>query len=76
MNVTYEAYIKPVLQHGCETLITATPTILNKLEVIQNQALRLITGAVKSTPLASIQALKLNNTLKFEKEKMALIFYK
>jgi hypothetical protein len=40
LNATYKAYIKPALQYGCEALITATPAILNKLEVIQNQALR------------------------------------
>jgi hypothetical protein len=56
-------------------LITATPAILNKLEVIQNQALRWITGAVKSTPLASVQVLTRNNPTKIEREKMALILY-
>jgi hypothetical protein len=65
----------PTLQYGCEALITATPAILNKLEVIQNQALRLITGAVKPTPLASMQVLTRNNPLKIEREKMALILY-
>jgi hypothetical protein len=75
LNATYEAYIKPALQYGCEALITATPANLNKLEVIQNQALRLITGAVKSTPLASMQVLTRNNPLKIEREKMTLILY-
>jgi hypothetical protein len=66
---------RPALQYGCEALITATPAILNKLEVIiQNQALRLI-GAVKSTPLASMQVLARNNPLKIERENMALILY-
>jgi hypothetical protein len=54
LNATYKTYIKSALRYGCEALITATPAILNKLEVIQNQALRLITGAMKSTPLASM----------------------
>jgi hypothetical protein len=75
LNATYKAYIKPALQYDCEALITATPAILNKLEVIQNQALRLITGAVKSTPLASMQVLTRNNPLKIEREKMTLILY-
>jgi hypothetical protein len=68
-------HIKPALQYGCEALITATPAMLNKLEVVQNQALRLITGAVKSTSLASMQVLTRNNPLKIEREKMALILY-
>jgi hypothetical protein len=75
LNATYRAYIKPALQYDCEVLINATLAILNKLEVIQNQALRLITGAVKSTPLAFMQVLTRNNTLKIEREKMALILY-
>jgi hypothetical protein len=58
-----------VLPYGCEALIIATPTILNKLKVIQNQALRLITGPLKSTPLASIQVLTINNLLKLKRGK-------
>jgi hypothetical protein len=56
-------------------LIIATPAILNKLEVIRNRALRLITGAVKSTPLAAMQVLTWNNPLKTERQKIALILY-
>jgi hypothetical protein len=39
LNATYKTYIKPVLQYGCGALITATLATLNKLEVIQTQAL-------------------------------------
>jgi hypothetical protein len=48
-------------------LVTATPAILNKLEVMQNQALQLLTGAVESTPLASMQVLTMNDPLKNSK---------
>jgi hypothetical protein len=34
---------------------------MNKLEVMQHQALRLITGAVKLTPPASMQVLAMEN---------------
>jgi hypothetical protein len=54
-------YRKPVLHYGCEALVTATPAILNKLEVIQNEALQLITKPGKSTPQASLQVLTVNN---------------
>jgi hypothetical protein len=50
-NATYKAYIKPLLQYECEAQITATQAFLNKLEVIQKQALRLIAAAVKLTDL-------------------------
>jgi hypothetical protein len=69
LNATYKAYIKSIQQYGCEVLITATPTTLNKLEVIQNQPLRFITGAVKSTPLPSFQVLTMNRPLKIERKK-------
>jgi len=46
------------------TLITTIPATLNKLDVIQFQALRFVAGAIKSTPLASMQALTTNNPLK------------
>jgi hypothetical protein len=69
LNATCKAYIKPALQYGCEAVITATSAILDKLEMIQNQALRLITGALKSTPLASMQVLTRKNPLKTEREK-------
>jgi hypothetical protein len=64
MNATYNAYIKYILKYGCNTLITTTPATVNKLDVIQIQVLRLITRAIKSTPLASMQGLTMNNPLK------------
>jgi hypothetical protein len=76
LNATCKACIKPVLQYGCEALITATLTILNKLEVIQNQALRLTIGAVRSSPLAHIQVLTVNNPLKFERKKWLSYYLK
>jgi hypothetical protein len=69
LNAAYKAYVKPALQYSYEALITATPDVLNKLEVMQNQALRLIIGVVRSTPLASVQVLTLKNPLKTEREK-------
>jgi hypothetical protein len=51
------------------------PAILNKLQVMQIQSLRLMTGAVKSTPLASMQILTMNNPSKIEGEKKALILH-
>jgi hypothetical protein len=56
LNAAYKAYVKPVLQYGFEALIIATPVLI-KLEEMQNQAMRLLTGAVRSTPLASVQVI-------------------
>ena len=51
LNTTYKMYIKPVMTYCCGLLITASHQNTNKLERVQNHALRLITGAVKSTPI-------------------------
>jgi hypothetical protein len=37
--------------YSCESLVTAQPYTLKVLEHVQNQALRLIHGAVKTTPI-------------------------
>ena len=50
LNMTYQKYILPLITHSCESLVTAQPHTLKVLEHAQNQALRLITGAVKTTP--------------------------
>jgi hypothetical protein len=55
LNKTYQIYIKPVITYGSEVLITANSNSLNRLEIIQNRALRMITGTVKTTPVAALQ---------------------
>jgi hypothetical protein len=67
-NVTYKPYIQPILQYGNEAKIITIPATFNKLEVIQNQVLRLIAGAVTSTPLTTMQVLTTNKRLKTEKK--------
>jgi hypothetical protein len=44
-------YILPVITYSCESLVTAQPNTLKVLEHAKNQALRLIIGAVKTTPI-------------------------
>jgi len=74
-NATYKPYIQPILQYGSEAKKITTPATFNKLEVIQNQVLRLITGAVTSTPLTTMQVLTINKCLKTQK-KITLILHK
>ncbi|XP_054717485.1 uncharacterized protein LOC129226880 [Uloborus diversus] len=52
---TFNAFIKPVFNYGAELLITTSDSALDKLDVAQNKALRLITGAAKSTPIAAME---------------------
>ena len=47
----YQKYILPIITYSCESLVTVEPHTIKVLEHAQNQALRLITGAVKTTPI-------------------------
>ncbi|CAL4110073.1 unnamed protein product, partial [Meganyctiphanes norvegica] len=51
----YGALIKGKISYSSPLLISASETNINKLEVIQNSALRIATGALKSTPIHSLQ---------------------
>ncbi|XP_054712968.1 uncharacterized protein LOC129222479 [Uloborus diversus] len=55
LTSTFTSYIKPVLDYGSEVLITASDSTLSKLDLVQNKALRLITGAAVSTPFPAMQ---------------------
>jgi ribonuclease HI len=57
LTTTYKTYIRPVLEYGNALLTTAPKNALNALDRVQNQALRIATGAVKSTPIAAMEAL-------------------
>ena len=50
MNV-YIGTIRPHLEYGSTTLSSASKSAIYTLDKVQNQALRLITGTMKSTPI-------------------------
>ena len=52
----YCTYIRSRLDYGCEVYGAASPSVLSKLEVIQNSALRIALGAFKSSPVTALQA--------------------
>ena len=51
MNTMCKTYVKPVMKYGSEVLVTAGNSTLKALETMQNNALILITGSVKTTTL-------------------------
>ncbi|GIY80944.1 hypothetical protein CEXT_307641 [Caerostris extrusa] len=53
----------------------ANEQVLQKLELLQNQALRLVTGAVKSTPINAMLLLTNSKTIKAIIKEKALIRY-
>ena len=50
----YRTIIRPVLNYGCPLCSSATSTRLNRLNTIQNTALRIATGAFRTTPTPSL----------------------
>lgn len=69
---TYETYILTVLTYGQELLIGASDSVMNILEKVQNKALRLITGGVKTNPIASMEMVTGIRPLKYSRECAAM----
>ena len=74
LSSTYYTYVKPVLQYCGEILITS-PANLAKLEKIQNQALRIITGGVKSTPVEAMRIITKNYPITLTLQEQAILLY-
>ena len=55
MLTLYKAYIRSVIDYGCFIYINASKTQLKRVEKIQSQALRCITGGMRSTPISAMQ---------------------
>lgn len=53
LNTTCNKYIKPVTLHCSELLLTIDRNF-EQLEKVQNQALRSITGGIKTTPMETM----------------------
>ena len=53
----YVGRIRPVLEYGISSWGTAAKANFDKVERVQNQASRIITGAMKSTPIKAMDTL-------------------
>lgn len=73
MNTTYKTYIKPIMKYGSEVMATAKPSVIYKLETAQNNALRLISGAVRTTPTLALQVYTHNLPIQTEIQQQAAI---
>ena len=51
----YMGYVRPTLEYSSAALSTATHTNLATLDKVQNQALRFISGAMKTTPTSACE---------------------
>lgn len=68
----YQAYVRPILDYGCILYSSATDSTLSKLEPVQNAALRVITGAFRSSPVVSIQAESSQMPLKYRRKALLI----
>ena len=52
----YTSLLKPKIEYGCEAYASAKPYLLKSVDAIQNQAIRIATGAYRSSPILSLCA--------------------
>ncbi|KAK7094328.1 hypothetical protein V1264_007968 [Littorina saxatilis] len=55
LKTVYTGTVRPVLEYGVSAWATAAKTHTNKLDRVQNFGLRIILGAMKSTPIAAME---------------------
>ena len=51
----YTSRIRPVLEYGITAWSTAATSHMKKISTIQNQAMRIMTGGMKTTPIRSLE---------------------
>ena len=73
----YRMFIRSKLDYGAPVYASATRTLLKPLNAIVNEALRIATGAFKSTPIESLYVLANEMSLDYRREYLTLrYFYK
>ena len=75
LKQVYHGNIRPSLEFGSGAFMTAANSHLDNLEKVQNQALRVITGAMRSTPIEKMQKITGIPPLKRRFESKALTLY-
>ncbi|GFR31874.1 putative RNA-directed DNA polymerase from transposon BS [Trichonephila clavata] len=65
---TYKSYIRPAIEYGSELLVTASEVVQNKIETVQNNPLRIITGGAFSTPILAMQLQENIESLTFRRK--------
>ena len=55
LKTVYQGTVRPHLEYGAAAFSTASKTNLLDMDKVQRQGLRLITGSMKSTPIAAME---------------------
>ena len=53
--VIYRVLIRPVIEYGFEVYLSSHQYVLKRMQTIQNSALRVCCGAMKSSPICALQ---------------------
>ncbi|KAL0984649.1 hypothetical protein UPYG_G00144700 [Umbra pygmaea] len=67
--------MRSVFDYGCIVYGSAATTSLKKLDVIQNQGLRLCCGAIKTIPIATVQVEMGEMPLHLRRDQLALVYW-
>ena len=69
----YQGAIRPHLEYGSSAWSTASKTNLQSLDRVQNQALRLITGSMRSTPIQAMEKVAAIQSLEQRRDSKILV---
>ena len=56
LKKTYKGYVRPTLEYGMSAWGSTAPSNFQKIKKVQNQSLGLITGSLRSTPIATMES--------------------
>ena len=68
LKKTYTSYIRPTLEYGATVWGTAAKSNLRKIDKVQNLGLRIITGAMKTTPIKAMEDIATLNSMETRRE--------
>jgi len=75
LRAIYTGLMRSVFDYGCVVYGSASKSLLYKLDVLQNQALRICSGAVKTSPVAAIQVEVGEIPLYLRRDQLALVYW-
>lgn len=67
----YKAYIRSIIDYGCHLYGSASNNTLSRLDILQNTALRISLGAMKSTPIQALHAEAMEPSLELRRSYLA-----
>ncbi|GFN90839.1 RNA-directed DNA polymerase from mobile element jockey-like [Plakobranchus ocellatus] len=73
LRTVYASFIRPMLEYANSVLNVASRTPIGKLDRVQNAALRLIMGALRSTPMAILEPASGCELLSFRRNEQTVL---